>query len=307
MRILVTGGAGFIGSHVVDAYLARGHRVAVIDNLFSGSRRNLNKRARFYKADIRNAKLLEEIFRKERPEVVSHHAALASVVASVENPRATFQANIIGTLNLLTEFGKYGRGRKKFIFASTGGAIYGSPKKLPASEATSAAPSSPYGLSKLLAEETVRFYARAARFDYTILRYANVYGPRQNPRGEAGVVAIFARRMRHGEHPIIFGDGKKTRDYVFVGDIARANVAALTKGSNDTFNLGTGIMTSDTEVFETVARVCNFKGIARHAPARAGEVQRISLDARRATRILGWAPRVKFREGVARTMRAISS
>jgi UDP-glucose 4-epimerase len=307
MKIIVTGGAGFIGSHIVDAYLKAGHRVAVVDNLSTGFRRNLNSHAKFYKADIRDPRTLKQIFRKEKPEVVNHHAALASVIASVHDPRATFEANVLGTLNLLRAFAEWGKGEhKKFIFASTGGAIYGNPKKLPASEATPPAPSSPYGLSKLLAEETVRFYARACGFAYTIFRYANVYGPRQSPRGEAGVVAIFGNLMHRGERPTIFGNGGKTRDYVFVTDIARANLAALAKGENETLNLGTGIMTSDREVFDTVARACCFRGAPRYALAREGEINKISLDARRAKQALGWAPKVKFTEGVAKTVRASS-
>ncbi|MBI2888723.1 MAG: GDP-mannose 4,6-dehydratase [Candidatus Liptonbacteria bacterium] len=303
MRIIVTGGAGFIASHIVDAYIAKGHHVAVIDNLSTGFRRNLNPRARFYKADICNQKLLEHIFEKERPEIMNHHAAIASVIASIANPNATFEANVLGTVNLLRAFGAHGKGKnRKIIFASTGGAIYGTPRKLPAPEATLPMPSSPYGLSKLLAEETIAFYARTSHFAHTILRYANVYGPRQNPKGEAGVVSIFAELMRQGNQPRIFGDGSKTRDYVYVADIARANVAALTKGNGETINLGTGIMTSDKEVFGAVAQALKFRGTPQYAPFRSGEVNKISLDARRARRVLNWKPRVSFEEGVRRTV-----
>ncbi len=305
MRIIVTGGAGFIGSHIVDAYLARGHRVAIIDNLSTGTRRNINPKAHFYKADIRNQKILDHIFQKEKPDVVNHHAALASVIASIGNPNVTFETNILGTVNLLRAFAAHGNGKsRKFIFASTGGAIYGTPKKLPASEATPPKPSSPYGFSKLLGEETIAFYARTSHFTYTILRYANVYGPRQNPHGEAGVVAIFRKLMAQRKQLTIFGDGSKTRDYVYVADIARANIAALTKGSGEIINLGTGIMTSDKEVFGAVAKAMRFKGVPRYAPFRPGEVSKISLDARRAQRVLGWTPRMRFKEGVARTIRA---
>ncbi len=303
MRIIVTGGAGFIASHIVDAYIAKGHHVAVIDNLSTGFRRNLNPRARFYKEDILNQRLLEQIFQKEKPEVINHHAALASVIASIANPNATFEANVLGTVNLLRAFGAHGKGKnRKIIFASTGGAIYGTPKKLPASEATLPMPSSPYGLSKLLAEEAVAFYSRNSRFTHTIFRYANVYGPRQNPKGEAGVVSIFAALMKQGKQLTIFGDGSKTRDYVYVADIARANVAALTKGNGKTINLGTGIMTSDKEVFDAVAQALRFRGTPQYAPFRSGEVNKISLDARHAKRILGWTPHMRFREGVACTV-----
>ena len=301
MRIIVTGGAGFIGSHVADVYIKAGHRVAVIDNLSTGSRRNLNSKARFYKADIRNLKLLEQIFRKERPEVVNHHAALASVIASVKNPNETFEVNVVGTANLLRAFGE-SRNPKKFIFVSTGGAMYGTPKKLPVSEKISPCPLSPYGLSKLLAEETVQFYARAFDFDYTILRYANVYGPRQNPHGEAGVVAIFQKQMRTEVRLTIFGDGTKSRDYVYVGDIAKANTKALTRGNEEILNIGRGVLISDKEVFTTVARALVYKEEPRYASARPGEVYKIALDAGKARRVLGWKATTPFAQGVRTTV-----
>lgn len=299
MKVIVTGGAGFIGSHVADAYIQAGHHVAVIDNLSTGSRRNLNPKVIFYKADIRNQNLLARIFQKEKPEVVNHHAALASVMASMRNPNATFEVNVLGTANLLRTFGTIKRARK-FLFASTGGAMYGTPRRLPASEQIPPQPLSPYGLSKLLAEETVQFYARTLGFAFTIFRYANVYGPRQNPHGEAGVVAIFREQMEEGERPVIFGDGTKGRDYVYVEDLARASVLALKKGDGETLNFGLGKIITDRQVFDAVARATSFRGKPRFAPIRPGEVRKISLDARLARRALGWVPKISFREGVER-------
>lgn len=302
MKMVVTGGAGFIASHIADAYIARGHRVVVIDNLSTGSKRNVNPKAKFYKADIRNAALVGRIMKRERPDAVNHHAAEVSVVESVRNPQRTFEVNVIGTMNLIIAFGKSGKGRKKFIFASTGGAIYGEPKKIPASETAPALPLAPYGLSKFIAEEVVKFYAREYRLPYLNLRYSNVYGPRQNPKGEAGVVAIFAGLMRRDTRPTIFGNGTKTRDYVYVGDIVRANELALRRGENETVNLGSGKEISDQEVFDAIARCLNFRKSPRYAPFRPGEVKRISLDARRARKVLGWTPKISFAQGIRRTV-----
>lgn len=301
MKILVTGGAGFIASHIVDAYVKAGHRVSIVDNLTTGSRRNLNPRARFYKADITNPKALENIFKKERPEIVNHHAALISVVRSVQEPLVAYTDNILGTANVAIAFGKYGKGpRKKFIFASTGGAIYGNPSRIPVPETTEALPLAPYGLSKLLAEEMVRFYARYYGFPYLIFRYSNIYGPRQNSKGEAGVVAVFGGLMKAGKRPTIFGDGTKARDYVYVTDVAQANLLALSKGKSVTLNLGCGKTVSDRAIYDNVARAARFKQKPKFAPYRKGEVYKISLDARRARRLLGWTPRVNIEEGTRR-------
>ncbi len=300
MKILVTGGAGFIGSHVVDIYLRAGHHVSIIDNLSTGTRKNLNPRALFYKADLRNLQLVRKIIQQEKPEVINHHAALASVTASVQEPETTLEVNILGTLHLLRAFGRL-KNARKFIFASTGGAMYGTPTRLPVSEATLPQPLSPYGLSKLLAEETITFYARTFGFEFIIFRYANVYGPRQNSHGEAGVVAIFMEQMRRGERPTIFGDGTKGRDYIFIEDIVRANHAALYKGNGETLNLGLGKLITDSQVFDTVAAMTGFTGTPRFAPIRPGEVKKIALDAHRARRVLVWKPRINFREGVGKT------
>lgn len=305
MKIIVTGGAGFIGSHVVDAYVKAGHKVVVIDNLTTGFKRNINSKARFYKVDIRDAKNIEKIFKKERPAVVNHHAAIAEVVKSLRNPIPTLDVNLLGTANILSAFSAYGQAkkgsRKKFIFASTGGAIYGDPKVVPAPESAPLNTLSPYGLSKLLDEITIKFYARQHDFDFTIFRYSNVYGPRQNPKGEAGVVAIFGGLIKTGGRPTIFGDGKKSRDYIYVYDIATANKLALIKGKNAILNLGTGKLTTDFAVFETVAKHLGFKERPRFEPHRAGEAHRISLDTTAARKILGWKPTKDFKRGVEET------
>lgn len=303
MKIIVTGGAGFIASHVSDAYIKAGHKVVIVDNLLTGFKRNVNPKARFYKADIRNLGLMERIFKKERPEIVNHHAAIAEVVKSLRNPIPTLETNVIGTTNVLLSFGKYGRGKeKKFIFSSTGGAIYGQPKKIPADESTPAVPLSPYGLSKLLGEEIIKFYSRQYGFDYLIFRYPNVYGPRQNPKGEAGVIAIFGGLMRSGKKPTIFGDGTKARDYMHVGDIVRGNVAALSRGKNEIVNLGWGRIVTDQMIFDAIAKSVGFGGKPRYAPRRLGEVYQIAIDAKKARRLLGWKPKIKLREGVRKTV-----
>ncbi|KKW46718.1 MAG: hypothetical protein UY96_C0002G0058 [Parcubacteria group bacterium GW2011_GWB1_56_8] len=307
MKIIVTGGAGFIASHVSDAYIKAGHKVVVIDNLLTGFRKNVDPRATFYHADIRDLRRMEAIFTKERPEVVNHHAAIAEVVKSLRNPTPTYETNIIGTANVLLALGKHGRGRhKKFIFSSTGGAIYGEPKKIPAPEETPPIALSPYGLSKFLGEEAIKFYSRQYGFTHLILRYPNVYGERQNPKGEAGVVAIFGGLMKAGRRPVIFGDGTKKRDYVHVSDIVRANQIALRRGRNETLNIGWGKPVSDQMIFDAVARETGFRGKPRYAPYRKGEVYQISLDSRRARRVLGWKPKIQLREGIKRTITSLS-
>jgi len=300
MRILVTGGAGFIGSHIVDKYINLGHEVAIIDNLSTGFEVNLNPKAKFYKEDIANLKKIEEIFKKFNPEVVNHHAALAEVVKSLRDPTKTLGVNVLGTANLLLSGGK--SGIKKFIFSSTGGAIYGDPKNPPVDEDCKAEPLSPYGLSKLLGEKTIEFYANTYGFGYVIFRYSNVYGPRQNPKGEAGVVAIFSDLIKSGEKPKIFGDGSKTRDYVYVSDIVNANEIALGVESNQIFNLGWGVEVSDKQIFDEIASTLNFKEDPIYADFRKGEVNRISLDASKAKNLIGWEPKIKLSQGVEATV-----
>ncbi len=303
MKIIITGGAGFIASHVADAYIKAGHKVSIIDNLSTGFLKNVNPKARFYKADIRDLAEIERIFKKEKPEIVNHHAAIAEVVKSLRDPIPTLEVNVLGTTNVLLAFANHGTGKnKKFIFSSTGGAIYGEPKKIPADETTPAMPLSPYGLSKLLGEETIKFYARQYGFRYFIFRYPNVYGPRQNPKGEAGVVAIFGGLMKAGKQPTIFGDGTKARDYVFVADIARANIMALRKGINETTNLGWGEKTTDQMIFKTISETINYSGKPVYAPYRKGEVYKIAIKAQKAKKILGWSPSITLTEGIKKTI-----
>ena len=306
MKIIITGGAGFIASHVADVYIKAGHAVAIIDNLSTGFRKNINPKAKFYKADIRDRAAIDRIFKREKPEIANHHAAIAEVVKSLRDPIPTLDVNVLGTTNILLAFGNHGRGvNKKFIFSSTGGAIYGEPKKIPADEATPAMPLSPYGLSKLLGEEMIEFYARQYGFRYCIFRYPNVYGPRQNPRGEAGVVAIFGGLMKEGRQPTIFGDGTKARDYMFVTDIARANLLAIRKGIHETINLGWGKKITDRTIFKTIAEALDYHGKPMYAPYRKGEVYQIAIKAERAKKILGWSPKITFAEGIKKTIASL--
>ncbi|HQU74710.1 MAG TPA: NAD-dependent epimerase/dehydratase family protein, partial [Calditrichia bacterium] len=238
MKILITGGAGFIASNVADRYIELGHEVVIVDNLVTGQRENIPEKATFYEMDICDPELAA-VFEKEKPEVVNHHAAQLDVRKSVADPIYDANINVLGSLNILQNCAKFGT--RKFIFASTGGAIYGEQDYFPADEHHPNQPLSPYGITKLATEKYLYFFNDSYGLTYTILRYANVYGPRQNPHGEAGVVAIFARRMLKGEQPMINGSGEQTRDYVFVGDVVKANELALTGGDNTIFNIGTGI------------------------------------------------------------------
>ncbi len=300
MKILVTGGAGFIGSHIVDKYINLGHRVVIIDDLSTGKKQNINKRAKFYKLDIRNATLVEKVFVKEKPQVVNHHAAIAEVVKSIKNPLPTLEVNVLGIVNILRASGLVKI--KKFIFSSTGGAIYGQPKKIPADEFTSPIALSAYGLSKFLGEECIKFYSRLYGFDYLIFRYPNVYGPRQDPKGEAGVVAIFSGLLRTNKRPTIYGDGTKARDYVHIDDIVRANVIALKKGEDEILNLGWGKPISDQIIFDEVVKSFRAKIKPIYAPFREGEVYQIALKADLAKKKIGWKPQVSLKEGIRRTV-----
>jgi UDP-glucose 4-epimerase len=307
MKIIVTGGAGFIGSHVVDAYVEAGHKVAIIDDLSSGSRRNVNPQANFYKADIRNLPALRKIFENERPDVVNHHAAFISVTESVKQPAMTFAVNATGTLNVIlsfvdVEFSATRPKHKKLIFSSTGGAIYGNPKHLPADETTPPNPFSPYALSKQIDEEMIRYFCGAAGIDYLIFRYANVYGPRQKAQSGAGVVPIFTEQIKKGIRPTIFGDGAKTRDYVYVGDVARASVLGLRRGKNETINIATARETSDNTVFRTIADTFSFKKEPDYTLKRPGEVLRISMSYAKAKKIIGWEPKFAFAAGIKKTV-----
>lgn len=302
MKILVTGGAGFIASHVVDAYLAEGHDVAVVDNLSRGWRQNPPSSVRFYPADARDRSALEKVFEKEKPDVVNHHAAHIDVRASVTDPIFDAQSNILGSIHLLDLAVKYQV--KRLVYASTGGAIYGEPATLPATEETPILPLAPYGISKHVVEHYLYTYSKLYGLPYVILRYGNVYGPRQSSRGEAGVVAIFCEQMLGKITPTIFGNGKKTRDYVEVSDVARANLRTLAAGDGEIFNIATGVATTDYAIFVAVREALGippFEPI--YAPKRPGEVDHIVLAIDKARAKLGWEPQVNLREGVERTAR----
>lgn len=299
MRVLVTGGAGFIGSHVQDMALALGHKVAILDDMSSGKKENINAQAKFYHLDIRSPEV-KDIFSEFQPEVLFHLAAQMDVRKSVADPKFDCDVNGLGLLNLL-EAGRQ-HGLKKVIFSSTGGAIYGEQDYFPADEKHPLRPLSPYGITKLLSEKYLFFYRETYGIDYLALRYANVYGPRQNPHGEAGVVAIFAQRMLKGETVTIHGDGLQTRDYVFVDDVVKANELALKHDLNGEFNVGTGIETSVNQIQAGVAAAIPGSPDPVHGPAKAGEQQRSVLDCNKIERELGWKAQVKLEEGLARTV-----
>jgi UDP-glucose 4-epimerase len=298
-KILITGGAGFIGSHVADGYLALGHEVTIVDDLSTGHRRNVPERARFYQADLTDADELARILAAEKPEILSHHAAQKSVRISVEDPAEDARINIIGSLRLL-ELGRR-QGVRKAIFSSTGGAIYGEATQVPTPEEYPAWPVSPYGIAKLSVEHYLFYYAEQYGLQSVVLRYANVYGPRQDPHGEAGVVAILVERLLAGQEGVIYGDGEQTRDYVYVGDLVRANIAALKEGLRGTFNIGTGIETSVNELYRQLQSVMGQDRPARHAPARAGEQRRSAVEIRKAAAEMDWRPEMPLRAGLIQT------
>ncbi|TET38412.1 MAG: NAD-dependent epimerase/dehydratase family protein [Dehalococcoidia bacterium] len=299
MKVLVTGGAGFIGSHLVDCLIERGDEVVVVDNLSIGSRKDVNPDARFYELSIGDPGLAE-VFERERPEVVSHHAAQIDVRRSAAEPFFDAQENILGSLNVIVNSVRFGV--KKLIYASSGGAVYGEPRYLPVDEDHPINPISQYGVSKHTVEHYLYLYARQYGLSYVILRYPNVYGPRQNPYGEAGVIAIFARQMLKGKRPTIFGSGDKTRDYTHVSDVVQANISAMEWGRNAIYNIGTAVETSDKEIFDLVAQAIGYKGSPIYAPVRQGEIQRICLDWDKAQRELGWRPKTPLKEGIQKTI-----
>ena len=299
MRVLVTGGAGFIGSHVADRCVEMGHEVAVLDDLSTGREEHVHSRAKFFRVSLLDDGL-EGVFKEFSPEIISHHAAQVNVRRSVDDPAHDAQVNVVGSIRL---FQCAARHRcRKVIYASSGGACYGEPKRLPASENTRVRPLCPYGVSKFAAEKYLQLFGDLHGLRYTILRYANVYGPRQDPHGEAGVVAIFSEMMMAGKRPSIFGDGSKTRDYVYVDDIVEANVLALTQGDGGTYNVGTGREVSDDQIFAAVRDAVGARMEPVYTEFRQGEVRRIALDAGRIRAELGWTPRVALENGVPRAV-----
>jgi len=300
MKVLVTGGAGFIGSHVADACLAAGHDVAIIDDLSTGWRQNLPEGARFHEANICDADAIERVFAEERPEAICHLAARADVRESMVKPVLYAQTNIIGSLMLLEMARKYHS--RKVVYASTGGAVYGEPEYLPVDEGHPINPLDPYGASKHHVEHYLYIYRAHFGVDYTALRFPNVYGPRQDPYGEAGVVAIFANQMLKGETPVIYGSGQQERDFVYVADIARANALALTAAGGEILNLGSGIGTSINTIFQHLRAITRCDCDEVHGPTKQGEVFRTYLNAARAKASLGWEPEVSLVEGLTRTV-----
>jgi len=299
MKCLVTGGAGFIGSHLVDKLIKEGHKVVVIDNLSTGRKENLNPKAKFYKIDICSYRI-SQIFKKEKPEVVFHYAAQIDVRKSVKDPVEDAKINILGTLNILENCKKYNI--RKVIFASTGGAIYGDADIVPTPETYPELPLSPYGIAKLTIEKHLSYYYKVFGLPYVSLRLANVYGPRQNSKGEAGVVAIFCDKMLSKKQPIINGDGKQTRDFVFVDDVVEANISALKKDKVGIFNIGTARETDVNTLFKKLRELTDSKCAKIHGPTLPGEQKRSCLDYSEAKRELGWQPKYSLDKGLKKTV-----
>ena len=304
MKILVTGGAGFIASHISDAFINEGHDVFVLDNLSTGFERNINQKATFIKADITD-KNLSALFEKEKFDVVNHHAAQMDVRRSVADPVFDANTNIIGTINLLQNCVR--TGVNKFMFASTGGAVYGEQNYFPADENHPTSPLSPYGISKLAVEKYLYFYNTQYKLNYTILRYANIYGPRQNPFGEAGVVAIFTTKMLKGVQPVINGTGEQTRDYVFVGDVAKANILGLSDDKTNIYNIGTAKETNVNEIFSVLNKIVGKRMVEKHGPAAPGEQLRSVITSEKLFKRFGWKPSTSLGEGLEKTVEFFKS
>jgi len=310
VKVLLTGGAGFIGSNVADAYIEAGHEVVILDNLFTGKRENINPKARFYLMDVRSPEVAK-VFEYERPDMVNHHAAQMSVPASVADPAFDADVNVRGLLNVLEAARK--NGTRKVIFISSGGAVYGEAREFPTSESCYPEPASPYAITKYVSEKYLAFYKRQYGLDYTALRYANVYGPRQVPHGEAGVVAIFMERLLTGSPCTVnsFNDEPRgmTRDYCFVGDVARANLLALDKGSAQAYNIGTGVATHTLDLFNTIylaiksrAAISSELERPEKGEARPGDLRQSCLKAEKARAGLGWTPEVGLAQGISMTL-----
>lgn len=303
MRILVTGGAGFIGSHTVDALIASGAgEVSVLDDLSTGKRKQVNAKATLHQTDLRDAAAVASVVEQARPEIIFHLAAQMDVRRSVADPAFDAQVNLVGFLNLIESARRHGL--KRVVFSSTGGAIYGEQDEFPCTEDHPRRPVSPYGVAKLATEAYLFFYKVEYGIDYLALRFGNVYGPRQDPHGEAGVVAIFCGRILDGKPVTIYGDGTQTRDYVYVGDVVRAVVAAAkSSASGIALNIGTGIETNVNDLYSTLASIADFPTRAKHAPARPGEQNRSVISPARAERELGWRPEKKLADGLEETFK----
>ena len=301
MRVLVTGGAGFIGSHIVDECIAAGHDVAVVDNFWAhggGRRANLNPKATLFEVDIRDREL-RGVIGSFKPDAVSHHAAQHSVAISTADPDHDADVNVRGLINVLESCVHSGVG--KVVFASSA-ATYGTPRHLPIDESHPQLPESPYGITKMVAEHYLRYYAAAKGLHYTALRYGNVYGPRQDPNGEAGVIAIFTDRILHGQPIRVDWDGEQQKDFVYVGDVAHANHAALVKGDDEICNIGTGVGTSVNALHTTIATVVGRDVEVVHAPKRAGDMRMCVFAVEKARQVLGWEPSTPLAAGIATTV-----
>ncbi|MFA6296248.1 MAG: SDR family NAD(P)-dependent oxidoreductase [Patescibacteria group bacterium] len=306
MKILVTGGAGFIGSHIVDKLIAENNEVVVIDNLSTGKKENLNNKAKFYQADIKNFEDVEKVFEQEKPEYICHQAAHASVSESVKDPIYDAENNILGSINIIKLAIKYNI--KKIVFASTGGAMYGDAEIIPTPEKSETKPVSPYAVTKLAVEKYLYCFNFLNKLNYTILRYANVYGPKQDPFGEAGVVAIFSQKIVNNEQPIINGDGKYTRDYVYVTDIANANLLALkSEKSQNIYNVGTGIETDVNTIFQNLSKISGKNIPEKHGEARKGDHRKGAIDSTKIKQELNWQPTVKLEDGLKETYKWFSN
>ncbi len=296
--VLVTGGAGFIGSHLVDRLLELGHRVVVLDDLSSGRLANLPNRINFHHSDINEANL-DETFNRENPQLVFHLAAQVSVSTSMRNPLMDAEANILGTLKLLEASRRHGV--EKFIFSSTGGALYGDPEYNPCDEDHPIRPLSPYGLAKSVCEKYLELYNKMFILNYASLRYGNVYGPRQDPHGEAGVIAIFSQTMLEGNQPVIFGSGDQERDFVYVEDVVDANLLAIDENVTGAYNIGTGEGTSVNTIFQMLRDIYRFRKPPLKSPARLGDVLKIRLSSEKSLREMGWRPKTSLQDGIKKT------
>jgi len=300
MKIITTGGAGFIGSNLVDELIGRGHKVVVLDNLSTGKKSNLNPKAKFYKVDIRNPILIPKIFKNEKPDIVFHYAAQIDVRKSTENPIKDVEINILGSINILENCIK--NRVKKVIFASTGGAIYGESKIIPTPESHIEFPLSPYGIAKMSVEKYLNYYHNNFGLSYIALRFANVYGPRQNSKGEAGVVAIFCDKMIKNKQPVINGTGKQTRDFVYVDDIVNACILAMGSKRTGVFNIGTAIETDINFVFKKIKELTKSNCKEIHKPEKLEEQKRSCLDYSKAKRELKWSPAYNLDQGLIKTI-----
>jgi UDP-glucose 4-epimerase len=308
MRTLVTGGAGFIGSNVVDALVERGDEVTVVDNLTTGKRENLESAlgagVKLVEADMRDGQAMKDLAAQAQPEVVFHLGAQIDVRRSVADPAFDASVNVIGTINMLAAAQE--AGARRFVNSSTGGAIYGEGRQIPAPETHPQEPEAGYGQSKLAAEGYCDLFRRLHGFSTVSLRYGNVYGPRQDPLGEAGVVAIFCGKLLDGEQPLVFGDGLQTRDYVYVGDVVAANLAAASSDGGGAFNVGLGVESTVLDIVEILGRLGGRDDFAaEHAPERKGEIRRIAIDPSRAREELGWEAKVQLEEGLERTLASL--